>query len=151
MKPFRRILLPIELSEVSESAVDLALGLASQSGAEVIVFTAFEPPTYVYPSVAVDALSVALETAEDLATKGVETLAAKLRERYPRIRGVAERGFAREEILEAIPRLDCDLVVMATHGRRGVARAVLGSTAEVVVRKAEVPVLTVHPDARKAA
>jgi nucleotide-binding universal stress UspA family protein len=55
----------------------------------------------------------------------------------------AER--AAEGILDAVRRAGADLVVMATHGRTGVARAVLGSVADAVVAAAPVPVLLVHP------
>ena len=53
-------------------------------------------------------------------------------------------GLPAESILEAQERLGADLLVMATHGRRGLKRLVLGSVAEKVVRESAIPVLTVH-------
>jgi nucleotide-binding universal stress UspA family protein len=47
-------------------------------------------------------------------------------------------------LLAAIPRLGADLVVLGTHGRHGIARAILGSVAESLVRSSPVPVMTVH-------
>ncbi len=49
-----------------------------------------------------------------------------------------------EEVLNAAKELNADLIVMGTHGRRGLERALLGSVAEKVVRMARIPVLTVH-------
>lgn len=53
------------------------------------------------------------------------------------------RGSPTERILCEIKDLEVDLVVLGTHGRRGIARAVMGSVAETVVRRSPVPVLTV--------
>jgi nucleotide-binding universal stress UspA family protein len=151
MKPIHRILVPVD-GGLEAAATSAAVDLARQYGAEVVVFHAYEPPAYIYPTIAVDALPVTLETSEDVALAAVETLVDGLRQRSPdvRVRGVTRRGFAREQILDAIRDLDCDLVVMATHGRRGLSRAVLGSVAEQVVRRSPVPVLTVHPTATAA-
>lgn len=55
-------------------------------------------------------------------------------------------GSAGPAIVEAAARLECDLVVMATHGRSGLGRALLGSVADHVVRHAGCPVLLVRPD-----
>jgi nucleotide-binding universal stress UspA family protein len=50
----------------------------------------------------------------------------------------------REAILTAAQELSADLVIMGTHGRHGIARALIGSVAEAIVRVSPVPVLTVH-------
>jgi len=57
---------------------------------------------------------------------------------------IVATGDARDSILEAVRLTDADLIVMGTHGRRGVSRLVLGSVAEDVVRRAPCPVLTVR-------
>ena len=51
---------------------------------------------------------------------------------------------AREAILETAEEVSADVVFMGTHGRRGIARVLIGSVAEAVVRASPVPVLTVH-------
>ncbi len=152
MRPIRRILVPVDLTGVCGTAVEAAADLAVRFQAELVLLHAYEPPAYVYPTVTVDALPVTLEAVEESATAGVESLVARVRERHLdiQVRGVTERGFPRECILDAVARLECDLIVMATHGRHGLARAVLGSVAEVIVRLAPVPVLTLHPAPRAA-
>jgi nucleotide-binding universal stress UspA family protein len=62
---------------------------------------------------------------------------------------VVRFGGAAEEILEFVRTADVDMLCMATHGRTGLSRLVLGSVAEQVLRDAEVPVLLMHP-AREA-
>jgi universal stress protein A len=54
------------------------------------------------------------------------------------------------EVLQVAKRLGANLIVMATHGRKGLRRLVLGSVAEHVVREASCPVLTVSPKATRA-
>jgi nucleotide-binding universal stress UspA family protein/dienelactone hydrolase len=56
-------------------------------------------------------------------------------------------GDAADVILDLAEREGCDLIVMGTHGRNGLRRAVIGSVAEAVVRRASCPVLTIRPDA----
>ena len=61
---------------------------------------------------------------------------------------VLREGDATEEILQAADDAGADLIVMGTHGRGAIARALLGSTAEAVVRHANCPVLTVAQQTR---
>jgi nucleotide-binding universal stress UspA family protein len=60
--------------------------------------------------------------------------------------GVVRQGSAWREIDDVAREMRADLIVLGTHGRRGVARVILGSVAEKVVRTSPVPVLTVHPE-----
>ena len=72
---------------------------------------------------------------------------AKLKEvgrRVPGTTGVLRMGAPWQELLGVLSETGADLVVMGTHGRKGVAHALIGSVAEKVVRMAKVPVLTVH-------
>ena len=54
-------------------------------------------------------------------------------------------GYAAEEILEIAAKEDADLIVMGTHGRKGIDRILFGSVAERVVKNSHVPVLTIRP------
>ena len=54
-------------------------------------------------------------------------------------------GYAAEEILHYATEIDADLIIMATHGRRGIDRILFGSVAEKVVKNAVQAVLTIHP------
>jgi nucleotide-binding universal stress UspA family protein len=60
-------------------------------------------------------------------------------------RGLVATGYAPEEILKAAEENGCDLIVMGTHGRKGIDRIIFGSVAEKVVKTSPVPVLTIRP------
>jgi nucleotide-binding universal stress UspA family protein len=62
-----------------------------------------------------------------------------------RVHTVLAEGVPFDQILKVAKRLRCDLIVVATHGRTGLAHVVMGSVAENVVRRATCPVLTVRP------
>jgi nucleotide-binding universal stress UspA family protein len=68
----------------------------------------------------------------------------ELKKRFPEATSVLRSGTAWEEILLAASESKTDLIVLGTHGRRGLGRLLLGSVAEKVVRMARLPVLTVH-------
>jgi nucleotide-binding universal stress UspA family protein len=67
-----------------------------------------------------------------------------LRERVPEAKAILHLGVPAHEIQKAIEEIQPDLVVMGTHGRRGVSHALIGSVAEKTVRLSRVPVLTVR-------
>ena len=68
---------------------------------------------------------------------------------FERVKRLRERkvitGYAAEEILHYATEIDADLIIMATHGRRGIDRILFGSVAEKVVKNALQAVLTIHP------
>lgn len=70
--------------------------------------------------------------------------ADSMRDRFPEAKSVLRRGRPWEEILAAAADVEADLIVIGTHGRRGLSRALLGSVAEKVVRVSPVPVMTVR-------
>ena len=78
------------------------------------------------------------------AEKQLAACVAKRGESSVEIVPLLKQADPREAILAAAQDLSADLVVMGTHGRRGIARALIGSVAEAIVRVSPVPVLTVH-------
>lgn len=142
MATFRRILVPTDFGEPSEQALHIALEMARGSGAELVLLHTCEIPTYAYVGIAssVDLLSPLAE----LAGQKLDELLKSLRTEFPGARSMLKVGVPWEQILAAISEVGADLVVMGTHGRRGVAHALLGSVAEKIVRLSPVPVLTVR-------
>jgi len=67
-----------------------------------------------------------------------------LKRLVPDVETLVREGSPRPAIVEAALELDCQLIVMGTHGRSGLAHLLLGSVAEYVVRNSKVPVLTVR-------
>jgi nucleotide-binding universal stress UspA family protein len=81
---------------------------------------------------------------EDAAVKHLAEALEEARKVLPGVESKLKTGLPWQGILDAIDELKPDLVVMGTHGRQGVGRAILGSVAEKLVRLSMVPILTVH-------
>jgi nucleotide-binding universal stress UspA family protein len=138
----KRILVPTDFSDGAKAALDYAIALAKPLDAEIVVMHAWEIPVYAFPDGAMlpGGLFDGLEAASDEALQNVLKANA---ERGVKMRAVLSMGPPWREIGVACEREKVDLVVMGTHGRRGLARMLLGSVAERVVRTSPCPVLTV--------
>jgi nucleotide-binding universal stress UspA family protein len=144
---FDRILLPIDGSELSEAAVAHATALGEKFEATVIVLQVIDSEAQIIAHTApatIEPLPSGQITAQ-IAHEAVEGQREKARDNVDRVAGMLrERDIATETsiveggpgdaICAAVEALDCDTVVMATHGRSGFRRAVLGSVADHVVR-----------------
>lgn len=138
----RRILCPVDFSEPSTQAYEYAVGLARALGAELHVAHAYQLPVYALPDGAM------MPTAEVAASVSAE--AQKSLDAMPEAEGITVKrhlteGVPHKEIDRLVDEYDIDLVVMGTHGRTGIARLLVGSVAERVVRTCSVPVVTVPP------
>ena len=140
----KHILVPTDLSEGAEQALDYACDLARTLDAEVHLLNVVGVPALGVPelgvalaSTVIDQLVVENQTAlQELARTHCSTT------RVGQI--LIKAGDPRDMINETARELGIDLIVMATHGRRGITRALLGSVAETVVRTAPCAVLTVR-------
>lgn len=135
------LLVPVDFSEHAERALAYAAELAEKLGATVHLVSAIGSPT------AEMAVTLTGDMIDSLRADRERALAA-IAARYPGTIGrvLVEDGDPRDAILAASERVHADIIVMGTHGRRGLRRALLGSVAEAVVRYADVPVLTIHAD-----
>lgn len=140
MLTIRRILHPTDFSSSSDAALRLAAVLAQDHDAEIILLHVIEPPP-VGSSGAVPAPPPGLPSSRAKVEQRLQALAATLPELRTECR-VAE-GPAADAILDAARETGGDVIVMGTHGRTGLARLLVGSVAEQVVRRAPCPVLTV--------
>lgn len=144
---YTHLLVPVDGSKTSEAGVREALALAEDQGAALRVLHVLDPA-----AAAVDMLTAAEcgSVLDDLQVQGKALLARVVRR--ARRRGIACDAVLRERgdggvagvILEEAGNWSCDLVVMGTHGRRGLPH-LLGSTAQAVLRHTPVPVLLVRP------
>jgi universal stress protein A len=133
----KKVLVPVDFSGCSEKALAYALPLAEQFEAELVLLHVM------WPYVAVPEMGpVDVETIDD-ARKALESLGRSIHEPV-RYHTVLRTGLPHVEIIQAAKELGIDLIILSTHGRTGLARAVMGSTAEKVVRHAGCPVLVVR-------
>lgn len=147
--PFRRILVPIDFTDVSSSALDWAIELAASLGASVTVMHTYMIPVVGFPDGALIPSAEMATGLGDAAGKGLEAAVAQRRKPggVP-LEAVLREGDAWEEIQRLADEIDADVIVIGTHGRHGLARALLGSVAEHVVRTAHRPVITLNADAQ---
>ena len=146
---YERILVPTDGSDVAENAVEHALDIAEQYGAEVHAL-------YVVDT---DSMSLTLggeqldrieqgrfdemEEVKEKADRATGYVADRARERGLEVVEHIAAGRPHEQVADYADDRGVDLVVMGSHGRSGVRRALLGSVTERVLRETHVPVLVV--------
>jgi nucleotide-binding universal stress UspA family protein len=139
----RHILVPHDFSDTAQQALSFAIELAGKLGSKLTVVHAYEVPSYGYP----DGVALTAEVASSIrkaAETALEGVASRARRPGLEVQSLLRQGPAWSEINASAREIHADLIVMGTHGRHGLARALLGSVAEKVVRTAPCPVLTVH-------
>ena len=138
----KQILVPTDFGAMSDAALDYAVELARPLGATIQLVHVFEPPALDLPEGMLaglaDASGRVLKSAEAALESAIESRA----DEKVAITSTIRQGRAWREIVDAARELDAGLIVMATHGRKGLERALMGSVAEKVVRTAPCPVLT---------
>jgi nucleotide-binding universal stress UspA family protein len=146
MTPFHRILVPTDFGTHSERAVALALGMAKVFDASVVLLHALDLAQKASALASTSGTIVPLDFGEGPARHALETALSDACGLWPRTEAILRRGVPSEEILRAAGDVGADLIVMGTHGRRGVFHALVGSVTEKIVRASLVPVLTVRGD-----
>jgi nucleotide-binding universal stress UspA family protein len=139
----QRILVPHDFSDTADRALDYAAGLAARLGASITVVHAYEIPVYGFPEGPVVTAEMAVQI-EGAARAAMDALAKRSKPAGVELSFVLRQGAAWSEIQAVAKEIKADLVVIGSHGRRGLSRALLGSVAEKVVRTAPCPVLTVR-------
>jgi nucleotide-binding universal stress UspA family protein len=140
-----RILVPLDGSEFAEDALQPACELLSVLGGELLLVQVIEPPTYAFAG---DGFAYAALDLDEMKREGeryLEKVSAGLRAEGKVVREVVEVGFAPSVIAEVARDRKADLVAMATHGRGGLARVVLGSVTTGLLHKLNLPLLLVRP------
>ena len=149
---FSRILLATDFSEHSEQAYPWAAQLAASNGGTVVLVNVLEGDLVANAPLfagymQTDALDLgryreefekAAQTALDAAADKIRALGADVETH------LVQGKRASETLVQAAEDLDCGVIVISTHGRGGLAKFLLGSTAEKVVRTAQRPVFTIH-------
>jgi nucleotide-binding universal stress UspA family protein len=140
---FKRILVPTDGSELSEKAIAAAIDLARTLKAAVIGMTTLEPYSYSNLS------EYRPETLDDYESRmdqaGAERLGriadAAARAGIP-VETVSVKSFSPyEAIIDTAKEKNCDLIVMASHGRRGLNAVLLGSETQKVLTHSSIPVM----------
>jgi nucleotide-binding universal stress UspA family protein len=141
---FKHLLIATDGSELADKAVEKGLTLSKQLGAKVTIVTVTEPWTAAVTGEMGLAFPIE-EYEEGCAANAAKILTAA--EAMAKSSGASyetlhiKNSFPAEGIVEAAKARSCDLIVMASHGRRGLSRMLLGSQANEVLTHSAIPVL----------
>ena len=144
MGRFRTILLPIDFSSHAGAALELAIGLARESGATIHLFHAYEIPLGTIPPYGVAIPEPLLADVRDAAARRLDKAARQLAGAGVRSETHILHAAPAEGLAEAARSVHADLILMGTRGLTGLKHVLLGSVAERTVRTAPCPVLTVR-------
>ena len=139
MVKIQKILFPIDLTDNSSKVFPYVLSLSEKYGSELCLLHVVEDFAKWVP------LEQYREDALNGAEKALEKVCEKQLQGCPSFQEKIVYGDPAQEILKAIESEKIDLVVMGTHGRKGLENVIFGSVARNVVRRSSVPVLTVNP------
>lgn len=139
----KRILVPLAHTASNAPVLELAAAMATGIDATITLLHVYEPPNSMIAIVPGATVADELDHEHDAGRTLLTEAAATLRRvGMTRVSTALARGGTENTILEHAR--NADLIVMGTHGRRGLDRVLFGSVAEQIVRKAACPVVTIH-------
>ncbi len=145
MKEFKTILFATDFSESSDYAFQYALSMAECFDARLIILHIINEPVdlrgFYVPHISFDKLE---EEIEQGAQKLMEQFERKFLKEFKNFTSIVTPGIPYDEIIKRAEGENAELIVMGTHGRTGLDHVLFGSTAEKVVRKSPVPVMTIR-------
>lgn len=141
----KKVLVPIDFSDYSKSALKYAVSFSKMFDAEMILVYVVEPVIYP-PDFSMGQIAMPSVNTEwdERAKDELEKLAKNEIIGIKNVKTMIKTGKPFVEIVETAKTEDIDLIIIATHGHSGVEHILFGSTAEKVVRKAPCPVLTLR-------
>lgn len=142
---YERILTPVDGSQPSDTAADHAIALARDADATLSVVSVVDVEALSAARLDTEAL---LDGYEAEAERHVAAVAERARGSGVDVETAVVRGTPYRSILDRVDAVDADLVVMGSHGRRGLERYLLGSTTERVLRLCPIPVLVLRGESR---
>jgi nucleotide-binding universal stress UspA family protein len=137
---FRKLLVGYDGSPQSDKAIDVAFSLASCVDSTVLVFAVARPPE---PATSVE-LQAMLDDAREHYEEGFKKIVEKAREQNLKIETAIVVGHPGEQIIHRAEKDGIDLIILGRRGRSMIARMMLGSVSERVLRYAHCPVMVVH-------
>jgi universal stress protein A len=145
LKEFKKILVPTDYSELSLAAMEYATTFSRMFQAQIYMLHTLDT----LPVLSLDAVDLTTETViyetEKNARSDMHAFVTSKVGTTSNLVEVVRKGVAEDEIVKFAHEENIDLIIMATHGRSGIAHVLMGSVAEKVIQRAQVPVLTVKP------
>ncbi len=149
MFPFQKILCPTDFSEPSLCGLRMANEMAQKFATEIVVLNVHKPiPTLPTPRIEASDVSFDVSAYEkhvaDDARESLAALSGNVFDDHITLELEVRMGRPADEIIKYAEEENVDAIIIATHGRTGLAHIVFGSVAEKVVRRAKCPVLTIR-------
>ena len=152
MIDIKRILFPIDFSEYANKVLPYVIFLAGKHNATIyLLHVAQDLRHYAYagPGSPQNTVSRLMEELVESAEKLMDKVCREHFNGYPDFKRRVVAGDPGEVIVNMVEEEGIDLIVMGTHGRKGLSRTFFGSVAEYVVRNAPAPVFTVNPNIKE--
>lgn len=150
MKTFNTILVAIDFSDSSDNAFQAALMMSRQFSARLLILHVINEPVdlrgFYVPHISFDKLE---EEIEEGAKKLMETFCRQHIRDFDDFETFIAPGIPYDAIISKASEEGADLIIIGTHGRTGLDHVLFGSTAEKVVRKSHLPVMSVRLDDEK--
>jgi nucleotide-binding universal stress UspA family protein len=141
---FRNILVPVDIEDTADHALDQAVSLARALGATITVLHVYGMPVYNYQDASFVPSPEVSESIKRAAREHLDAFLAKRPAEGFAWSPMVREGRIADEICKSDAEIGADLIVMGTHGRGLIGRTILGSVAEAVVRQSPIPVMTVR-------
>jgi nucleotide-binding universal stress UspA family protein len=146
MRDFKKILFPVDLSDITPKIVPYVISTADKYNSEVhILFALHRLDQFSRLTSYLTMPDLEKELVENAEKKMGEFVQQYFRGRPGLKTKIVKGDHPAEEILRYVKSENIDLVIMGTHGRKGISRVLVGSIAERVFKLSPVPVLSVNP------
>jgi nucleotide-binding universal stress UspA family protein len=149
---YKKILVPTDGSDLSQEAAEAAIQFARAFGSELVAFSVARPYPLMAPTEAGAVLDTGFEAQimNEAAQRDVDKIAAAAKQAgVACATGTASSFFPYQAIISAAREHQCDLIFMASHGRRGLSRLLAGSETQNVLAYSSIPVLVLRPRVRE--
>lgn len=143
---YKKILVPLDGSELSEAVLPHAKAIAKSEGAEIILLRVPLMPAIEFYSREPLIAAKIFEEEQAEAQKYVNGKMDELKKEKIEVQAITQNGPVPDTILAVAEDSHADMIAMSTHGRTGVTRWLLGSVADKIVHHAHIPVMLIHPN-----
>jgi len=146
MLEIKNILVPVDFSEVAPFVVEWAKSFARKLGAKIkLIYVLEDFSTYegIYSNI--QTFAEMENILMDAAQSSMEEFLKKYFSDFPEVESIIVKGDIVEKIIEVGEEVKADLIIMGTHGRKGLDKILFGSVAEGVVKNSPIPVVTINP------
>ena len=150
MAEIKKILFPYDLSENAAKVLPYVLSVSEAYNSTIYLLHVVPglqkwAKEYISHTAPYSSLDMFKKEASEAAEKAMDRVCEEQLQSCPNLERRVVSGDPAMEILKTIEAEDIDLVIMGTHGRKGLEHVILGSVAETVVKKSSAPVMTVNP------